>query len=245
MKKIAIIKTKESSLKKQRNEHLKMSFWGVISFITLIILGLVFIQDFYVLAVIPIIFSIYQFNKGLFLNHGIKGEKVVLKKLKKLSDDYIVYNDITIKNKGEQAQIDHLVIGPKGVFCIETKNMKGDISGRETDHNWVQKKTGKRGGIYHQKFYNPCKQNGRHVYKLKGYLNSNNLSHVWVQSVVVFTKGWSSKLDVESNTPVLKDGDLIKFITSYKNQKGQLSSKIINDLENAIDKNIGLLKRAA
>ncbi|WP_353894593.1 nuclease-related domain-containing protein [Proteinivorax hydrogeniformans] len=222
-----------------------MSFGGIITFIVLLILGFGFIQDFYVLSVIPIIFSVYQFNKGLFLNHGIRGEKVVLKKLKKLPNDYIVYNDITINNNGDKAQIDHLVIGPKGVFCIETKNMKGDISGREEDHNWVQRKTGKKGGVYFQKFFNPCKQNGRHVYKLKGYLNRNRLSHVWVQSVVVFIKKRSSKLDVDSNTPVLKDEDLLKFIHNYKNQHGRLPNKTIKDIEKAIDKNIGLMNSAA
>ncbi|MHA1492271.1 MAG: nuclease-related domain-containing protein [Promethearchaeota archaeon] len=66
---------------------------------------------------------------------GAMGEEAVISVLSKLNDSYYVFNDITLalpqtifwKKHQEyirSAQIDHLVIGPSGIFIIETKNWK-------------------------------------------------------------------------------------------------------------------------
>jgi hypothetical protein len=64
---------------------------------------------------------------------GAVGENLVVKEIKKLSDDYILINDFSrsfnhpIYNKKEKdriysIQIDHLLISKAGVFVLETKN---------------------------------------------------------------------------------------------------------------------------
>ena len=66
---------------------------------------------------------------------GAVGEEAVIGVLSKLPDSYHVFNDITLalpqtvfwsthQEHIKSAQIDHLVIGPSGVFIIETKNWK-------------------------------------------------------------------------------------------------------------------------
>lgn len=66
---------------------------------------------------------------------GAVGEEAVIGVLSKLPDSYHVFNDITIafprtifsntlKEYVRSAQIDHLVVGPSGIFIIETKNWK-------------------------------------------------------------------------------------------------------------------------
>jgi len=66
---------------------------------------------------------------------GAVGEEAVIGVLSKLPDSYHVFNDITLafsctifsntlKEYVRSAQIDHLVIGPSGIFIIETKNWK-------------------------------------------------------------------------------------------------------------------------
>ncbi len=54
---------------------------------------------------------------------GGKGEVLVGKRLAKLSDEWRVLHSIPIGDKG--TDIDHLVIGPGGVFTFNTKNHSG------------------------------------------------------------------------------------------------------------------------
>ncbi|UCB60961.1 MAG: NERD domain-containing protein [Candidatus Bathyarchaeota archaeon] len=59
---------------------------------------------------------------------GIAGERKVIKTLSSaLSDEYSIINDIMLKS-GVHGNIDHIVVGPTGIFVIETKNHKGRIS---------------------------------------------------------------------------------------------------------------------
>ena len=64
---------------------------------------------------------------------GAIGEEKVIETLRKLPDSYYVLNEIQIKLSRsvlwrkyleyiKSAQIDHIVIGPTGIFLIETKN---------------------------------------------------------------------------------------------------------------------------
>jgi hypothetical protein len=65
--------------------------------------------------------------------YGAIGEQKVVKTLETLSDDYYLINDFTVKfskalyNSKEDdyiksIQIDHILVGPPGIFLIETKN---------------------------------------------------------------------------------------------------------------------------
>jgi hypothetical protein len=65
--------------------------------------------------------------------HGALGEQKIVKTLEKLSDDYLLINDFTVtfspaiyiskdNDYIKSIQIDHILVGPSGVFLIETKN---------------------------------------------------------------------------------------------------------------------------
>lgn len=65
--------------------------------------------------------------------YGALGEQKVVKVLEKLSDEYFLVNDFSVSfstpiyNRNENdyiksVQIDHILVGPAGVFLIETKN---------------------------------------------------------------------------------------------------------------------------
>ena len=56
---------------------------------------------------------------------GAEGERLTGRVLDKL-DGYIVLHDRKIP--GSKANIDHVAIGPGGVFVIETKNYKGEVT---------------------------------------------------------------------------------------------------------------------
>jgi hypothetical protein len=58
---------------------------------------------------------------------GLEGEKRVAKLLtSSLSNDYYLINSISFAN--DHGDIDHIVLGPNGVFVIETKNWSGRIT---------------------------------------------------------------------------------------------------------------------
>jgi hypothetical protein len=62
---------------------------------------------------------------------GAEGELHVIEKLRTLPDEYYLFNDLRLEleeyitfesKKLKSAQIDHLLVGPSGVYVIETKN---------------------------------------------------------------------------------------------------------------------------
>ena len=59
---------------------------------------------------------------------GAVGECLVADLLGALSDDYAVINGVTTKS----GDLDHIVVGPDGVFAIETKNWRGLVSSTGT-----------------------------------------------------------------------------------------------------------------
>lgn len=92
----------------------------------------------------PIISS-YDFLKAheTFLI-GSKGEEAVIAALLQLSDDYHVLNDVNLRFKpalfwnktGEYiktCQIDHIVVGPTGIFVLETKNWTSSNLEKKSD----------------------------------------------------------------------------------------------------------------
>jgi hypothetical protein len=59
---------------------------------------------------------------------GIIGEQRVANTLlSSLSDEYSLFNNVKLKGMGD-GDIDHIVIGPTGIFAMETKNWRGRIS---------------------------------------------------------------------------------------------------------------------
>jgi hypothetical protein len=82
---------------------------------------------------------IIKFNASTI--KGKIGEYKVKSTLEKLiSDHYIQFHDlyIPIENGKKTSQVDHIVLSPKGIFVIETKNYKGWITGSEQSQYWNQ-----------------------------------------------------------------------------------------------------------
>lgn len=124
------------SLKKMRTKSLKLSFknW----FISIIFLSLGIYLSFQklpflkFLGVISYIFTFSYFyitnsyiKKVDRIDYGYKGEVSVAKVLEELPKDFKVIHDVNVDDK---FNIDHLVIGPTGIFTIETKNHIGRVT---------------------------------------------------------------------------------------------------------------------
>ncbi len=90
-----------------------------------------------------------------------------------------VLNNLLFEREGQSCQIDHVLINEGGIWVIETKNLSGVIRGDEASHDWEQIL---RGGELRHTFYNPVKQNSKHIIQLQKALKAGDV----FQNVVVF-----------------------------------------------------------
>ena len=71
-------------------------------------------------------------KRNAILLRGEEGERIVAQAIEDglVSAGYSVFHDIQLKKNGKRFNIDHLVIGPNGVFAIETKNYRKPRTGQ-------------------------------------------------------------------------------------------------------------------
>lgn len=136
---------------------------------------------------------------------GKRGEKKVRRIIgETIENKQYVINDIILVTDGKSSQIDHIVINPRGIFVIETKNYSGRIYGKENHLQWTQVLSY---GKVKNHFYNPLKQNATHIYTVRKLID--NLP---VRSLVVF---------VQNNTQYIEANNVIKLSDlAYELQKG-------------------------
>ena len=84
---------------------------------------------FFLVAVVAIVLLAWGDRRlGNFLK-GAKGEEWVAHELAFLDSGYTVFNGLRLK--GGKQNFDHIVVGPAGVFVVETKNWKGSVEFRD------------------------------------------------------------------------------------------------------------------
>lgn len=85
-------------------------------------------RDLLALVFVLVLLFIGMFCLQNYSNYGKgrRGEEFVTGVLAALDDDYFLMNDI--KFSDGYGNIDHVVLGPNGVFVIETKNYSGEIA---------------------------------------------------------------------------------------------------------------------
>ena len=137
---------------------------------------------------------------------GEYGEYAVITVLKKLPEDYRVFNDVYLESRGHSSQIDHVVISRYGVFVIETKNYSGDVYGIEKAEHWTQYLNGKG-----YSFRNPILQNRSHELAIKNHLHIAPSSII---PIVVFLGGVN--LHCNTTSAVLYTVQLCEYILSHK-----------------------------
>ena len=155
-----------------------------------VILGLIgligFIAGFSILISLTFggfILILYGYGRGLTWNKGIKGERIVAEYLEKqLPKDFIILNDV--KFPGSYGNLDHVIVGPTGVFVIETKNLSGFFV---IDNKiWLFKKDRLLNIPLKKYITQPGKQVLNNAKDLNEFLNSKsvNLNDLWVNPIV-------------------------------------------------------------
>jgi len=155
--------------------------------------------------------SIHAYRKG------VSGEQNVVEWLKSLGDEFYLINDIVLQKP--YGNVDHVVLGPNGIFVIETKNYKGTIvcNGDE----WHRRYRGK----YGPKDYplaSLSRQAKRNAVQLRTLLINNieakniDLNRLFVNALLVFTE---PDLDLTLNNPTvptLKAEELPYYIANFE-----------------------------
>jgi hypothetical protein len=149
------------------------------------------------------------------------------------------FNDILIESEEIITQIDHVVISTKGIFVVETKNLRGWIFGSPQNQTWTQTIFGKK-----YRHYNPLKQNYKHIRILETILG---LPRRKFHSVIVFTMNATIKTAMPEN--VMYTNKLRGYIRSFEPNEIEESDldPLAQKLQEAIlansRKNIGRHKR--
>ncbi len=111
---------------------------------------------------------------------GYYGELLVMDTLKQLSDDYYVISDVRITRESghrfdgrmlKSARVDHIVVGPKGVYCIETKHWNS-LKNKDTDKPSPGEQARRASHLLYKYLKYTCGLNGVKVMGIVLYTNT-------------------------------------------------------------------------
>ncbi|ERJ12862.1 nuclease-related domain-containing protein [Haloplasma contractile] len=201
-----VINKHKNSLKEKYQKQIKL--YSIFMFDILLIICIYLLVSFYfkhvaVFAVGLLItgFMIYEINKRAKVHKkeakkyhiGYMGEKHVSKLLKRLPRSYNVINDLDLLINTERCQMDHLVIGPSGIYVIETKNYTGQLKGNDYDE--VISQTFESSKIHYKK--NPTHQIDRQMDLFKQLLYEHGYT-IDVRGILFFANK-HVKVEIDSD----------------------------------------------
>ncbi|RLJ02038.1 MAG: hypothetical protein DRP10_02525 [Candidatus Aenigmatarchaeota archaeon] len=215
----------ENKAKLNRNTSIPLliiSFGGLLySFLSL---NFSLIYLFIIILIIgDLFFKNYSNYKG-----GLEAENLVTRSLYSLSNDYYLINDIKLKDS--YGNIDHIVLGPNGIFVIETKNYSGQIICKGDE--WIRHYEGGLKTSMRRRPYwvsdrdydigSPSKQAKRNAVKIKQIVESSKIFKksikIWVEGIVVFTNPNVDLQLTNTTVPVLTIDELYDYIINKKSK---------------------------
>lgn len=150
-----------------------------------------------------------------------------------LPKEWVLLNDIVLEpEQDEFAQIDHILVGPPGVYLIETKAWDGAFTGYRD--NWKKKQ-----GSGWVRCSSPTKQNKRHVELFVKWLTGANDDVLppdpqeWVFPVVVFTRAKWLKVN-ECSMPVFDGATSLAWYIRRRTGERRLSAAQIDAIAEAV-----------
>jgi len=160
---------------------------------------------------------------------GIKGGRAVTETLQELDDSYYLIDDIQLPRRG--GNIDHILLSPKGIFCLETKNWTGDI--RCNRDEWSKK--GKR-RIY--PVDSVSKQARKNASDLGELIRKRLNIGVPITPICVFTNP-SARLKLTRQTlPVLRVTELSQYIRNAKPLTNLTEEEILSIAQSILPKHL-------
>lgn len=163
-----------------------------------------------VTAFIPALGAYHYYNVYRRTKQGVEGEKRVIEFLRsKFNDSYFLTNDVVYVNeRGNKENIDHIVLGPNGIFAIETKDYRGKITCKK--------------GYWAVPFpygRSPSSQARGNAYWVKKAIDASGVAEplkIWVEPIVVFSNPDVELEAIDPDVEVVKLDELADSIKSYK-----------------------------
>jgi len=162
---------------------------------------------------------------------GAVGEETIAAHLNALGLPYRVIHDVVLPDM--RGNIDRIVLGPNGVFVIETKNHNGFVTCN--GDSWTQRKVGQLGTPYLGKIGCPSRQVKRYAITLRDFIRDKTNKDIYVNGIVVFT---NREVKLRINNPtvsVLRPDTLCQFVETYPSNR-ILSDDELRTLESAIQR---------
>ncbi|WP_270180260.1 nuclease-related domain-containing protein [Alkalihalobacillus sp. CinArs1] len=167
-------------------------------------------------------------GKHIKLQPGEEGESKVSDVIEGwLPDSFTLMNDLVVPNGRNGTQIDHVLIGPEKIYCIETK----DITGRFYPHRdgWLWYPYNSRGKVIKKTIVkSPQGQSIYHANHLRKYLRRNGY-YFQVEPVVIMTNSrgvWMGKQDAKC--PIFRIQDFVHYVK--KENKGKITREKSEEL---------------
>jgi hypothetical protein len=187
----------------------KTAIWSFLGCVTVVVLF--FFVSYEFVALFGFIAAFLHFRRAYnkwenwFL--GKRGELAVRRELEALPDDYILLNDLFLPNG--RGNIDHVLIGPNGLFVIETKNYSSDV--KCTGDQWFVN------GKPTQSLSMQAKGSALAARKaLEPLFSEHRVKLPFIEPLLVFVKH-THRLDLnEPTVTVLRLEELVDFIRSYQ-----------------------------
>jgi hypothetical protein len=153
---------------------------------------------------------------------GRAGEELVKGLLPRLSDEYVLVNDVVLP--GTAGNIDHVLVGPCGVVVIETKHYSGIVSCR--GDRWFRNGAPIR---------SPSRQAKGEAAALRAYLDRQRLVAPipYVHSIVVFTDPVVRLKVRDAALPVVRFSELLGVITELGKRRS-LSPDLVDRVSRSV-----------
>jgi hypothetical protein len=164
-----------------------------------------------VAAIFPTLGAYHHHNAYRHFKQGMKGEKRVVEFLKsKFDSSYFLINDVVYVNeRGNKENIDHIVLGPNGVFAIETKDYRGKITCKGS--YWT---------VPFPYGRSPSSQAKGNAYWVKKTIDESGAyetqkTSLYVKPIVVFSNPDVELTRIDPEVEVVKLDELASSIASY------------------------------
>jgi Nuclease-related domain len=189
--------------------HGRRAIWYFVGFVA--VCAVFFFVSYEVVALLGLLLAFGHFAaaydrwENWFL--GKRGELAVTRALSALPGEYVLLNDVMLPNR--RGNVDHFLIGPNGLFVIETKNYAAHI--KCDGDQWF------RNGKPVKSLSWQVKINAIAVRKnLQAVFAQHRAYLPFVEPILVFVKHTHR---LELNYPsvhVLKAEELVNFLANYK-----------------------------
>lgn len=208
---------------------LRWRLWAVLSFLSAAAAGYFLWPWGLFLTLLLGLFGVWctavALHRGRIVGEGSEGEALVAKVLESLPLNARVLHSVQFKSGDRIREVDHILITPYALFCIETKYLRGKISGGAEEREWtLHKRARKTRSRYKRTFYNPLKQVATQIYHVRHYLEmhlpkrwAEECSRIWIQGVVVFAhpQGDASQV-TDAKLGVLSLDQLGDYLKNYQ-----------------------------